>query len=937
MSHRRNALDQERWRRIDELFHAIVDLDGKDRQSLLERHCGADESLRSEVESLLAAHVKPREREREFDHPLILGGFTIKSVLGQGGMGVVYEAEQDNPRRIVALKVMRRFPWLDDVAAQLFAREIQALARLQHPGIAAIYSAGATEEGWYYFAMERVIGSELIAHAARFGLSIRDKLHLFSRICDAVQYAHQRGVIHRDLKPSNVMVPLVRDADHDEESPDDSAEQHRPADCVPKILDFGLAKLLDMDAGQTRLTMSGTFRGTLAYASPEQVRDFGGEVDVRSDVYSLGVILYELLTGRLPVPIRDRQLADAIRLVQEHEPEPIGRLDRSLRGDVETILSKALAKERANRYQSAGALADDLRNFLAGKPIEARPAQLGYLLRKWLSRNYVAAITYSLGFALIVACSSILLQQAWSREEIDRRERVAILQSAKSRREDLDLVGSAAANAAREVWRRIESGDASEAEIDALAGASFEFEYAESRIYDVLSHTEEDGTLVFHYSTSVYGCPDGLGFKFEPQFIVDGIPVAKVGGIPRSETRRLSSAILLPPVPVGLHTINVRLNLTPYSRVIHVDGSRERVAIASPVTLTAPTFEFAAVSGHPSDYPTMIPIPPYQETFSAEFRVESACLSQEGAQPRQTPPKDILRVAVSFPPPPLELALEISIRGGQGFHTSTEMFVLPSSGDHPPVLVYNNIRDEARIEGDRFLAVARIPVAVILCSANPETLVNLPLWVECTSTRVAARNARFERFLDVAGSGSTLVGDDRPDLYRQAGAVAYPLLAEFSSAAEISKQLNSLTLLPAAGAIATDLVQHYCTPDMLQYQAWLVASTPGATATEYARALARAQEAARQDGGDHAIQHSLGAALYRVGKYGPAISALSRSLELSERNKASKLSFLAMAYYRAGRLEESAAAAASVDSLPSISAESRAIVTEARELLQRVR
>jgi non-specific serine/threonine protein kinase/serine/threonine-protein kinase len=297
--------------------------------------------------------------------PASIGRYRIVRLLGEGGMGAVYEAEQDQPRRHVALKVIKA-AWASPELLRRFEQESQALGRLHHPGIAQIYEAGSADTGFGvqpFFAMELIHGMPLVEYADERKLGPRQRMELMIQVCDAVQHAHQRGIIHRDLKPGNILV--------------DEAGQ-------PKILDFGLARITDSDSQATRQTDMGQLLGTVPYMSPEQVVADPSSIDVRSDVYTLGVILYLLLAGKLPYTLT-RHLHEAVRTIQEVDPAPLSTINRSYRGDIETIVAKALEKDKTRRYASANDLAADIRCYLEDQPISAKPASATYQLQKFSS------------------------------------------------------------------------------------------------------------------------------------------------------------------------------------------------------------------------------------------------------------------------------------------------------------------------------------------------------------------------------------------------------------------------------------------------------------------------------------------------------------------------------------------------------------------------
>jgi serine/threonine protein kinase/tetratricopeptide (TPR) repeat protein len=369
--------------------------------------------------------TKSGQNPREASSPLsesnsaMIGGYRIIRKLGAGGMGIVYEAEQQHPKRLVALKVIRGGRFVDDSHIKLFEREAQALARLKHPAIAAIYETGRTSDGQHFFAMELVRGETLKEYLEKTSSSgplsppqLRERLAIFHKIADAVTYAHQRGVIHRDLKPANIIV--LREL----ESSTSESGLETPG---IKILDFGLARITETDLAVATIgTEIGAIQGTLPYMSPEQVRGNPDEIDVRSDVYSLGVILYEMIARRRPYDVQDAMLHEAVRVICETPPAPLSKSwsgTKKLDRDIETIVEKALEKPVARRYQSVSALGDDVSRFLTGQPILARPPSAAYQIQKLIARHKVG-----FGFAgtMVVLLAAFAVVMSIQAERIAR-------------------------------------------------------------------------------------------------------------------------------------------------------------------------------------------------------------------------------------------------------------------------------------------------------------------------------------------------------------------------------------------------------------------------------------------------------------------------------------------------------------------------------------
>ena len=378
--------------------------------------------LRCMLELGIESSARPGDAEpsiasaRTVARPSVIGRYRILELIGEGGMGSVYEAEQDHPRRTVALKIIKP-SMANPELLRRFEQESQALGRLQHPGIAQIYEAGTVDTGFGpqpYFAMELIRGTSPREHAESHHLNTRERLAMMAKICDAVHHAHQRGLIHRDLKPANILV--------------DASGQ-------PKILDFGVARVTDSDSKTTQQTDLGQLIGTLAYMSPEQALADPLDIDTRSDVYALGVILYELLAGHLPYTIT-RNLAQSIQAIRQEGPAPLSTLNRTYRGDIETIVAKALEKDRERRYASAAGMAADIQRYLNHEPIVARPPTAIYQLQKF-ARRHRALVTGVTAVLLVLIVGVVLIAREAIRATAAEQMGLAQLARAESAEEHL--------------------------------------------------------------------------------------------------------------------------------------------------------------------------------------------------------------------------------------------------------------------------------------------------------------------------------------------------------------------------------------------------------------------------------------------------------------------------------------------------------------------
>jgi eukaryotic-like serine/threonine-protein kinase len=433
----------EKWQRVKEIVGAALELEPDERPAFLDQACAQDKSLHAEVKSLLAAHADAEELSQSpFAHSRVadasgesemIGPYRLVRTLGVGGMGQVWLAEQTEPvRRRVALKLIRAGMY-DSALIQRFQAERQSLAIMEHPAIAKVFDAGTTPAGQPYFAMEYVDGLPITEYCDCKKLTIRDRLNLFMQVCDGVQHAHQKAIIHRDLKPSNILVTEVA------------------GKATPGIIDFGLAKAMAPHAvGQTLFTQMGGFLGTPGYMSPEQMDPNVPYIDTRADVYSLGVVLYELLTGYLPFDTtqwKKQRWEEVLLQWRDTEPErPSTRVRTSrdafpsnaetrgtepahlaslLRGDLDWITLKALEKDRERRYGTPSELGADIERHLQNRPVEARPASAAYRLRKYVRRNRAAVAGIAGAFIVVVVFAvTQSMQLRHITRERDRADRV---------------------------------------------------------------------------------------------------------------------------------------------------------------------------------------------------------------------------------------------------------------------------------------------------------------------------------------------------------------------------------------------------------------------------------------------------------------------------------------------------------------------------------
>jgi serine/threonine protein kinase len=480
-------VNDETWYRVKEIFHEAMRRPAEARREFLDAACGDDRALRSEVEALLGAHEEIGEESLpsrpgagddtevgvfNVEGPgTVIGRYKLLEQIGEGGMGVVYLAQQEEPiRRRVALKIIKLGMDTKEVVAR-FEAERQALAMMDHTHIAKVFDAGTTDQGRPYFVMEYVPGIPITDYCDQHRLSTKERLELYVPVCQAIHHAHQRAVIHRDVKPTNVLV-MIQDG-----AP------------VPKVIDFGVAKAMNQRLTEkTLFTAHGVLIGTPVYMSPEQAEMTGLNVDTTSDVYSLGALLYELLSGAPPFDPRSLREAgfEAIhRMIREVEPpkpstrflslggeattvaqrrrtEP-AELERQIRGELDWITMRAMEKDRRRRYQSASEFAADIERYLRNEPVVASPPSVTYRMRKFVRRHKAGASVVAAGIVILLGFAAMMAVQA---DRVARERDRAQLEARRSRLEaealqailleDKDLLADSSsvyvARRVREAW-----------------------------------------------------------------------------------------------------------------------------------------------------------------------------------------------------------------------------------------------------------------------------------------------------------------------------------------------------------------------------------------------------------------------------------------------------------------------------------------------------
>jgi serine/threonine protein kinase/tetratricopeptide (TPR) repeat protein len=855
-------------RRVEEIFDAALEREGgAEREAYLDGACGPDAELRARVDSLLAAH---EEAGAFLQSPAVgappeepgarIGPYKLLQLIGEGGMGAVYMAEQVEPvRRKVALKIIKLGMDTKQVIAR-FEAERQALALTDHANIARVLDAGATETGRPYFVMELVKGIPIHDYCDKNNLSTRERLRLFLPVCSAVQHAHQRGIIHRDLKPGNILVTL-----HDGEP-------------VPKVIDFGIAKATNQRL--TEKTLFTEFRqlvGTPEYMSPEQAEMSGLDVDTRTDIYALGVLLYQLLTGTTPFDpktLREGGYAEFQRIIREQDPEPLStRIDtmgeaaeeiarhrraepaaltRLFRGDLDWIVMKALEKDRTRRYATASDLAADVRRHLEREPVLAGPPSAVYKLRKFVQRNRVPVLAGTLALtALLIGLALAVFGLMRARSEAVRSQEIAdhlqdVLASTDPERAlGLDTDVEETIRAARRVFGDDHATVAALLSTRALQLQSVgDLDAAEPLCREALSiwrrlYGDEDlnvGVALSRLGTLLRLKGDHTAAEEayrESLAITAGLP--DEGGVARSATLFEYAAMLLNRREAARAAEMLRESI----RLRRQYAAHQKLQIAVLVNAYANALVFA---GKPEEME-----PAVRETLAA----------WRGALPGDSP----------------LLAKVLSQIG----------FFFLDRGD--------------REEGEPLLREA-----VTILGNSPE-----PPIVDLRTAYVGMGRILGDReFLDYAES---TIGH-RPALHGHViGSYAGLLDKSGHPARALEMDLLALDILVEDGSDAKRIRAEY---GALRDIAWRVAVRPGRPAAEYETALRAARKYLDWNPEEFAVVNTEGVALYRLGRYAEALATLARSdahfTEHRDGGIPEDVAVIAMAHHRLGREAEAAAA-----------------------------
>jgi serine/threonine protein kinase len=967
----------------DIVIEALAYADPGERDTYVARVCSADAKLLRAVKVLLdedarsggthsdkpdaPGHVTPSTAS--IDAAMLpstdaphgrIGRYKLLEKLGEGGFGVVWLAEQREPLwRHVALKVIKLGMDTKQVIAR-FEAERQALALMDHPNIARVIDAGSTESsdelagaqptiavGRPYFVMELVRGVPITKFCNDRQLDVDRRMELYTHVCSAVQHAHTKGIIHRDIKPSNV---LVTSSDGADQTP------------VPKVIDFGIAKALHQPLTDEAIHTGADQRlGTPAYMSPEQKRRSPLGIDTRSDVYSLGVLLYELLTGQRPsdvsrengdtsdpdhievpplkpsVALARRRLSlagtqrgnhgsgglrsflDRAWLISTSTASRIGRLvTRSsaspITRDIDTIVLKCLNREPDDRYQSAVELAEDLRRYLRNDPIIARPG-IWYVLWRMIQRNR-GRIAASLLLASALTWGIWQWQSAAEASRTaERRAWIATLRNQRGKA--LNHPGDEVRAALSGLWGGLCDKRCDPAETAELAAASVRLTLAQRRLTSLADLIKRDGRFLIGYQINVGWVPPGFALLISPELFLDGQPVAST---PKPDAfigiATYDTVAEVDDIDVGHHVltgnVHVRFARRAGGDLATSDASESPLVppdgceVLESCELTVGPFRLTALSEYPPHYPAAVEEPVYRQRFEERLQLEHLGFV---VLPRLGLPDvtyDLLRVALTFPAPPFDVACSIDLSVPDYLEIRREFAFRPSDSDGgPEFLGWRKMDRELQRIGDVWRLVFDIPTTELIVSADPQSLIGraAELRVEPSLT-VARSSPGVEAFIALRATRNGYITDSRSQAHREAAKILYPALNTLVLPDAVSQSfLADSSASQSVRAAAVEMLVPFCDDNVLYRQSWEVLRKPAPHPDDCQRALLRAREAAKRSPSP-GTANLLGLALYRTGGFQEALSILTGESAAAGNDIGTNLAFTAMCQISLGQVED---------------------------------
>lgn len=900
----------------------------------------------------LAARLRPQTLGR-------LGSFDLIAEAGRGGQGVVYRARQRRPARDVALKRLATGVFASPSTKARFEREIEAVTALDHPHIVQVYGVEEIDDQ-LVVAMRWIDGIPIdrwVENLLQSGDSGRPDypnsstqrliLNTFLGVCDAIQHAHQRGVIHRDLKPSNILV-------------DKSG--------CPQVLDFGLAKRTreshdspDDPAAAAALTLEGQFLGTLAWGSPEQATGDPRRIDTRTDIYSLGLLLYYVLTGQMPYSTQGDWRA-VLERIQTADPLPPRRAMQGPRGrvlkiniDLEAITLRCLAKEPDRRYQTAGELAEDIRRLQAGDAVSARRDSNWYLLRKSIRRNRVPLAIAACVAALGVTAIWAVRQQRTANVAASKAVVATWLKQMQVLRNDVPRAAPDETSQAALIglWQRVESGEAGAQELQDLAAATVRFEFATRSIVAREAFSVRDFVPTL---TRVGWIPPGYALQIQPTLTLDG----RTAETPATDYAYVTSCVdesivFVRGISLGSHVVGGSLSIeflklrSPIPPgVIHLLERGDFAPGRDPLRLgTQPTMlpvhsqDFVVTEFPVPNYPLEVSIPEFERQFAAEFSVLSAAWVYASRFGDPFGPRNLIRVRVECPAPPMDVALQVRLRiPGYDVSVTHDLATRVSRARGAPQLIPGPTRRDREIvqTNDRWQISLDMVAGTVTPLVYPDQLIGESLEVQFSSSAaVAGADSAIEKYLRLSADGAVMISEARTDLQRRASEVADRHLFEEALPADALARLVARTDVPSDVAdLAASMINAQNDPVTLQSQGWLVALSSRQTPERYQWALRRLAHAREKLDAAHEPPFKLALGYYRVGEFRGALGLPGWEGAALRRNAAAN-AIRGMCHARLGEYAEAVEALNEADahlrSHPSEDPQLASLLDEARKVI----